>query len=140
LLDRWLFRHHPRRALRAVLPLLAHADRRLFETHPEFATAFVDSLAEAYRQGVGAAMREAALIAAPRGFAAAEIAAPVTLYQGDEDRHVPLAMAEYLAREIPLATLRRYPGEGHASIIANAAAHCFADFRAAWPAAPVQPD
>lgn len=130
-LDRWLFRNHPERALRAVLQMLSGADRHLFETNRSFAAHFIAGMAEAYRAGIGGAMTEAALIAAPRGYDLASIAVPVRLHQGTEDRHVPTAMARHVAQEIPAASLRLYRGEGHASILMAAAATVMGEFRKA---------
>lgn len=131
LLDRRLFRNHPQRALRAIQQMLSGADRTLFETDRRFAEAFIAGMAEAYRAGIGGAMTEAALIAAPRGYDLASITVPVHLHQGTEDRHVPTAMARHVAQEIPAASLRLYHGEGHASILVAAVATCLAEFRQA---------
>jgi pimeloyl-ACP methyl ester carboxylesterase len=51
--------------------------------------------------------------ARPWGFAAADIAGPVTIWQGDDDRLVPPAWGRELARTIPDARLELVPGAGH---------------------------
>lgn len=48
----------------------------------------------------------------------ADVRAPTLLVHGDEDRVVPVGHAEWLARAITGAELRRYPGESHISVLA----------------------
>jgi pimeloyl-ACP methyl ester carboxylesterase len=47
------------------------------------------------------------------GFELGSIGVPVRLWQGELDRLVPRAHAEYLARKIPGAELEVVPGAGH---------------------------
>lgn len=54
---------------------------------------------------------------APWGFAPEEVAAPVLLLHGAEDRVVPVAHAEWLARRLPRAELRVGPEDGHLSVL-----------------------
>lgn len=35
------------------------------------------------------------------------------IWHGDQDRNVVVESGTYLANEIPLATMRRLPGDGH---------------------------
>ncbi|HEX4725508.1 MAG TPA: alpha/beta hydrolase [Pseudonocardiaceae bacterium] len=56
----------------------------------------------------------------PWGFDPAQIEAPVLLCNGDEDRCVPLAHAEWLARRCPHSELRPCPGDSHISIFGHA--------------------
>jgi len=51
------------------------------------------------------------------GFELSQIAAPVTIWQGGEDKIIPVAHAEWLAANIPGARLRLYPEEGHISLL-----------------------
>lgn len=117
LLDRAVFRGDPARALRMVSSLLAGPDRQVLEAHPDVGRHFVASMAEAYRQGIGAAMQEARLIARPRPFDLAGIRVPVRVFQGRHDRHVPEAMGRHLADAIPGATWHPCPDDGHLSIL-----------------------
>ncbi len=56
--------------------------------------------------------------ASPWGFDPADVAAPVLLVQGDEDRVVPPAHAAWLARRLPRGELWVRPGDGHISVLA----------------------
>ena len=50
------------------------------------------------------------------GFALTDVTAPVHLWQGDADQMVPLHHAEWMAEQMPNATVHRLEGEGHVSI------------------------
>jgi len=134
LLDRALYTSNPERAVRALEGMLTAPDRQALDSYPALRAAFAAGLAEAYRQGIGGALREASLIAGPRGYALQEITVPVHLYQGGEDRNVPPAMAEHMARCIPTAHLHYFPEEGHLSILVNRIEDCLRDFVAAGSA------
>jgi pimeloyl-ACP methyl ester carboxylesterase len=126
LLDRMIFRGTPDRALRVVAKLLTPPDRAVLAAEPEVARRFVASMAEAYRQGIEAAMQEARLIAQPRPFRLEDIRIPVHVFQGGIDRHVPVAMGEFLACTIPTARWHPFPEEGHLSIVWNQFDECLA--------------
>ncbi len=130
-LDRWMFLRDPEKAVRTLSKAFSAPDRAMLATDPTLARNFAESVTEAYRQGVGGAMTEAALIARPRGFRLEDITVPVHLYQGGLDRLVPVQMARHMAAHLPQARLQLYPGEGHLSAILKASADCLADFLAA---------
>jgi pimeloyl-ACP methyl ester carboxylesterase len=50
------------------------------------------------------------------GFKPTAIAVPVTVWQGHEDRMVPLAHGRWLAQNIPGARAEFLEGEGHLSL------------------------
>jgi pimeloyl-ACP methyl ester carboxylesterase len=54
---------------------------------------------------------------APWGFDPADVAAPTLFVHGGQDRMVPSAHSEWLARRVPTAELRLVPGDGHVSIL-----------------------
>jgi pimeloyl-ACP methyl ester carboxylesterase len=54
---------------------------------------------------------------APWGFALRDVAAPVLLVQGGEDRVVPPAHAHHLLGELPRAELWLRPRDGHVSVL-----------------------
>ncbi|KQV29387.1 alpha/beta fold hydrolase [Massilia sp. Root335] len=56
----------------------------------------------------------------PWGFDCAQIARPVLLLHGDEDRMVPRQHGEWLARHCPAAELWLRPGDGHISVLSAA--------------------
>lgn len=127
-LDRLMFRSNPARALNALAGLLAEPDRQALAADPAAAEGFAAFLVEAYRQGIRGACMEAALIASPRHFALADIQVPVHLYQSGQDRHVPEAMGRHLQTQLPNASLRIYPQEGHLSIVLNQFRQVLTDF------------
>ena len=146
--DWLLFRANAARAVRVLSSMLAAPDRALLAGDHAAAELFGASLAEAYRQGLRAALVEASLIARARGFELQDIPLPVDVYQGDCDRHVPPLMGRYIADNIPQGRLHFFPGEGHLSILVNTAPDFLAAFARAFdkaqaasttaPAMPVQ--
>jgi pimeloyl-ACP methyl ester carboxylesterase len=127
-LDRMLFRSRPQRAVKVLAGMLTVPDQRLLATDPQVAAEFGASLAEAYHQGIGGAMREAELIGSKWGFALEDIRVPVHAYQGVQDRHVPPAMARYMAERIADCRLQVYADEGHLSVMVNRFGDCLQDF------------
>lgn len=128
LAERRLLRTRPQQALQALSGMLSEPDRDLLAKDPIAAQQFIGSLVEAYRQGVSAATRDAALIARDWGFDLGQIPVPVHLYQGGRDRHVTPEMGQHLFKCLPRARYRLYPEEGHFSIVVNRFSDCAADF------------
>lgn len=124
MLDRLMLLRDPRRALNAIAGLLGEADRQLLKTDAAVARAFAHSLAEAYRPGVRGAVAEIGRIVRHRARDLAGIDTPVYLHQGDQDRHVPVEMARYMAQSLPNASLHLASGEGHLSIVTHSFARC----------------
>ena len=60
--------------------------------------------------------------ARPWGFSVADMAVPVLIMHGSQDRMVPSGHAEWLAAQIPGAELRLTPGDGHVSVLDSAPA------------------
>jgi pimeloyl-ACP methyl ester carboxylesterase len=54
--------------------------------------------------------------AAPAGYPRGTSAAPVAIWQGDQDQMVPYAHGQWLAANIPGARVHLMPGEGHLSL------------------------
>jgi pimeloyl-ACP methyl ester carboxylesterase len=128
LLDRFMFRRNAVQAVRKLSSMLTPPDQDLLASNPQVARDFGASLAEAYYQGIGGAMREAQLISRGPGVALEEISVPVYIYQSGQDRNVPPAMGHYLADKIPQGHLTVYPEEGHLSIVINRFHDCLKDF------------
>lgn len=55
----------------------------------------------------------------PWGFSVADIAVPVSVWQGTEDQMVPFAHAEWLAAHVPGVRAHLEQGEGHLSLLAK---------------------
>lgn len=127
-MDERIFGRDPLRAVQRLASMMTAPDRAFVASHPDEVAVFARSLAVAYQQGIEGPMLEAALIARPRGFELRDIRVPVHVYQGGHDRNVPPAMGEYLAAQLPANTYRFFPGEGHLSIVCNAADACLRDF------------
>jgi len=67
--------------------------------------------------GPGGLIDDDVAFAAPWGFDVARAAAPVLLVQGGEDRVVPPAHAEWVARHVPRPELWLRPRDGHVSAL-----------------------
>ena len=72
--------------------------------------------AEAFRAGARGPAWDLTLYSRPWGFRLEDISIPVRLWQGQQDRTVPVAMAEYQERMIPDCRATYFPNEGHFSI------------------------
>jgi pimeloyl-ACP methyl ester carboxylesterase len=119
-LDRLMFRSvGVERATRLLASMLSAPDRALLERDATVRSRFGASLAAAYRQGIGGAMREARRIARFAEASLHEVQAPVHVFQSSHDRHVPPAMGRFLAATLPRARLHLCDDEGHLSIVVN---------------------
>jgi pimeloyl-ACP methyl ester carboxylesterase len=99
----------------------APRDQSILAT-PELRGILMCSTREAFRQGTAGAVRELRLFARPWDLALEAIAVRLDIWHGGQDRIVPPAMAEWLARKVPGAKLHLLPQEAHLSI-----ALCHAD-------------
>jgi pimeloyl-ACP methyl ester carboxylesterase len=118
-LDALLFRADAERAVRALSSMLSAPDRALLASDADVRMHFGRSLADAYRQGPGAAAMEAMRIARHRSDTLDGIAQPVHVYRAGHDRHVPPAIGRFIASRLPRATLHDCPQEGHLSIVVS---------------------
>lgn len=94
------------------LAQMCRADQRVLE-HPTVRRQMIANSAEIYRQGGRGLYDEALALARPWGFEPAAITVPVHIWHGERDDTVPVAMAHYLAREIPDSQVTLYADEGH---------------------------
>lgn len=116
-LDWGMFRSSPERAVKALAGMLTPPDRLLVEGSAQVRAAFGASLAEAYRRGIGGAVREAGRIARFTALQLDGIKAPVHIFQSGQDRNVPPAMGRFMADRLPTSTYHDCPEEGHLSIV-----------------------
>lgn len=91
---------------------MCKADMELFEV-PEMQYLFMRDFQELFRQGARGAALDAQLIYLPWEFDIHRIRVHVDIHQGSDDRWIPPSFSRYLAKMIPDATLKMFPGQGH---------------------------
>ncbi|CZR56699.1 uncharacterized protein PAC_06588 [Phialocephala subalpina] len=98
--------------------LFPEVDKQAMATSPEMGQYTVDMFREALRISCDGWVDDDLAMINPWGFEFNEIKVPVLLYQGSEDKMVPYAHGEWLAKHLPQDKLRKHliPGEGHMSI------------------------
>jgi pimeloyl-ACP methyl ester carboxylesterase len=80
---------------------------------PNVTQAFGQMVVEAFRQGTRGAALDWKIEARPWSFSLQEIKIPVNIWHGEEDKLVSSEHAIIMAKAIPEARLKIYPGEGH---------------------------
>jgi pimeloyl-ACP methyl ester carboxylesterase len=78
-----------------------------------------EDLREAFRQGARGPARDARVVNRRWGFRLEDIRVPVWLWHGQEDRHVPPALARYVSERIPGSRTTLYRADGHLSTFAG---------------------
>src|ERR1700733_2001926 len=86
----------------------------------EFADDLARSLRGAVREGIAGWRDDDLAFAADWGFSLDEFAAPVAIWQGDQDMMVPFAHGRWLAARIPGARAHLEPGAGHLTMTVTA--------------------
>ena len=76
----------------------------------------------AMEAGPGGLIDDDLAYVAPWGFEPAQMTVPTLLLHGGRDRVVPSSHGEWLERRCPAAELRRYPDDGHISVLNAGAA------------------
>jgi pimeloyl-ACP methyl ester carboxylesterase len=114
------------RAAKARYEATAEYDPEMFSPADHDALAgswsWLDSVvAPALRAGPGGLIDDDMAYVAPWGADPAGVVAPTLLLHGGQDRVVPCAHGEWLARAIPAAELWRRPDDGHISVLTSAA-------------------
>ena len=94
--------------------LVSEYDRRALTG--ELAEHLAASLAAAVSTGVAGWRDDDLAFVQPWGFDVTAISVPVAVWQGEEDRMVPLAHGQWVARNVPGARLHQQPGHGHISV------------------------
>ncbi len=80
---------------------------------PEGLNRAVASLQQAFRGGIRGVAWEYSVLMNSWGFRLEDISIPIQLWQGEDDRQIPLSMGRYLATTIPHCRANFLPGEGH---------------------------
>jgi pimeloyl-ACP methyl ester carboxylesterase len=94
--------------------LVSAADRAALTG--EFAASVAASLRAAVRNGIAGWRDDDLAFSADWGFPLDTLAAPVAIWQGDQDRMVPYAHGQWLAAHIPGVRVHLMPGEGHLTL------------------------
>jgi pimeloyl-ACP methyl ester carboxylesterase len=102
----------PERQLDAAVAKMVEADRVLIGD-PRIRAQMLANADEMVRQGHRGLYDEALIMARPWGFRLRDVRVPTTLWHGDDDPSVPVAMGRYVARELSTCDARFFPGEGH---------------------------
>jgi pimeloyl-ACP methyl ester carboxylesterase len=109
------FTHDIRRDPTAIFPMmtsLGPADQEILG-HADFRQAFAANAAEAFRQGSRGPAHDYTLEARPWGVPLGQIAVPLEIWHGEDDRLVSPQASRILAAAIPGATTHFVPGQGH---------------------------
>ncbi|MBW4490924.1 MAG: alpha/beta hydrolase [Trichocoleus desertorum ATA4-8-CV12] len=122
--DSTIFRRDAERAVEILSRALPPPDRALLAENVKVRERFAAGMAEAYRQGISGSLSEARRISKQGTAQLREISCPVHVYQGDLDRHVPVAMGEFLASHLPGGRFHLRTGEGHLSIVSHCIREC----------------
>ncbi len=85
----------------------------------EYASTIAALLRSAVRNGIAGWRDDDIALVSDWGFELAQLAAPVAIWHGQEDRMAPFAFGQWLAAHIPGARAHLLPGEGHLSIQIN---------------------
>jgi pimeloyl-ACP methyl ester carboxylesterase len=94
------------------------ADYAAFE-QPGRIEALGPMIREAIRQGTKGPVWDLRLYVRDFDFRVDEVRMPVTLFHGEQDANLPIALARRMACELPCARLVTYPGEAHLSTLCN---------------------
>jgi pimeloyl-ACP methyl ester carboxylesterase len=114
-----LVQRGPDQAMTWAVRTLPACDAAVME-RPEIRAAMREELARRVASTAGrAAMQDLALELTPWGFRVQDLALPVHVWHGEQDRNVSVDSGVYLASEIPGAILHRVPDEGHLLIYAH---------------------
>lgn len=86
-------------------------------TRPDMAAFFAAEIAQSSRTAGRAMAQDLALFASDWGFDLAAISVPVTMWQGDLDKAVPIEHARLMHAQIPGSVLHELPGHGHLYVV-----------------------
>jgi pimeloyl-ACP methyl ester carboxylesterase len=117
------------RVLDRATATAAPADRTII-ADPSLRRVLVDDLREAFRQGARGPSRDARMLNRRWGFQLADIRVPVWLWHGQEDRHVPVALARHVAEQIAGSRATLYRADGHFSTLVAHVGEILAALRA----------
>jgi pimeloyl-ACP methyl ester carboxylesterase len=104
--------------LRQIATRVPAADYEAFRAPGRF-QAFAESLSESMRQGTKGAAWDMRLYGREFDFGLDEVRTPITLFHGEADVNVPIALARRAAAYLPGSRLVTYPNDAHLSTLCN---------------------
>lgn len=111
-------RKDPQRYIEQVKAQVTDADREILDD-PALRKAYVDGLLASVRHDERELVLETLLSVQDWGFELSGVRAPVTIWHGEDDRHVSIALAERVGRQLGAVALNRLPQAGHFVIYAQ---------------------
>lgn len=116
----WLIRRKPEAFIRLLTLQMSRSDKELvLRPGNERREGLVRFFRECFRQGSAGIVNDLRLLSRPWGFSLEQIrGVPVHVWHGEEDAIAPVEMGRHLAAQIPGATARFLPNEGHL-LVAN---------------------
>jgi pimeloyl-ACP methyl ester carboxylesterase len=104
----------PQGLVESLSTLLPDVDRAVITD--EYGDDLARNFHEALRTGVDGWLDDDLAFVKPWGFRLSELRVPTFLWQGSEDLMVPFAHGQWLASQLPAATVHLEDGQGHLSI------------------------
>ncbi|MGA7329133.1 MAG: alpha/beta hydrolase [Rhodomicrobium sp.] len=111
-LSRYLFLNAPDTVYGMIVRRASAADRHIL-SRPDVRENLIDGVGEGLRPGIRGSVQEMRIFSKPWNLPFDAIKAPVLMWQGMQDRNVPLSAALRLARLIPTCELSRIDNAGH---------------------------
>ena len=111
-------RKNPDRVLSRSKEQLPEPDRLLLD-QPELAKAYIGTIGESFRSGIGGVRHEAALYTRPWRFRLQDITTEIHLWHGELDLSVPISVGRYVADAIPNCNATFLKDEAHISLPHN---------------------
>jgi pimeloyl-ACP methyl ester carboxylesterase len=108
-------RHEPEDLAQAIASLLGPADRAVLTGR--FAEYMIECERVGMASGVDGWVDDDLAFVEPWGFDVEEIATPVLLLHGEDDRFVPVSHGRWLAERIPGVEARVDPADGHLTLL-----------------------
>jgi hypothetical protein len=111
-------RKNPEQFMSRSKETVAELDKLLLNK-PELTRAYIDTIRESFRSGIGGVNHEAALYARPWRFRLQDIPGEVHLWHGELDINVPISVGRYVADAIPKCHATFFKNEAHLSLPYN---------------------
>ena len=111
-------RKNPDQFLSRSKEVFPELDRLLLD-QPDLAKAYIDTVGESFRSGIGGANQEAALYTRPWRFRLQDITTEVHMWHGELDLNVPISVARHVADAIPNCHATFLKDEAHISLPHN---------------------